>query len=104
MTADDTATLTFEITNTGTRRGTETAQLYITDDYALMPRPVRELKGFRRLTLDPGQTRTVSFTVGRAELEYYGAGGKPVVEPGTFTLQAGPSSAEGQTVKLTINE
>jgi beta-glucosidase len=61
-----------------------------------------ELKGFRRITLRPGETRTVSFDVGPDQLSYIGPGMRRVVEPGTFTLMVGTSSADVQSVTLEV--
>lgn len=102
MTASDTATISVDVTNTGSREGTEIVQLYITDDYALMPRTVKELKGFERVDLASGETKTVSFTIGFDELAYWSADNRRIVEPGSFTIQAGPSSAEGEKLKINI--
>lgn len=99
--ADGCATVAVDITNTGRREGTEVVQLYITDDYSLMPRPVKELRGFERVRLAPGEKRTVRFSIGPKELAAMGADFRRRVEPGTFTIQVGPSSAEG--AKLTLH-
>lgn len=98
----DTATVSVEVTNTGEREGAEIVQLYVTDDYALMPRPVKELRGFERINLKPRETKTVSFKLGPEELSYLDETFKSVVEPGSFTIQVGPSSAEGDRLKLNI--
>jgi beta-glucosidase len=65
-------------------------------------RPVLELKGFQRVTLAPGETRTVSFDVGPEQLRFYNADMARVVEPGDFTLSAGSSSAELKHATLTV--
>jgi len=81
-----------DVANTGTRAGDEIVQLYLRDDAASVARPVRELKGFRRVTLRPGETRTVDFVVRPVDLSLYGLDMRRVVEPGTFTLWAGGSA------------
>ncbi len=81
-----------DVANTGTRAGDEIVQLYLRDDAASVARPVRELKGFRRVTLRPGETRTVDFVVRPLDLSLYGLDMRRVVEPGTFTLWAGGSA------------
>jgi beta-glucosidase len=102
MKADETATVSVDITNTGKREGAEVVQLYITDDYASMTRPVKELRGFVRVNLRPGEARKVSFRVGRKELQMYDVSNHLVVEPGTFTITVGPSSANGSSLHLTV--
>ena len=86
-------TVTVEVANTGTRAGTEVAQLYLRDDAASVTRPVRELRGIRRITVQPGQAQTVRFELGPDDLAFYDREMRRVVEPGTFTLWAGGSSA-----------
>lgn len=100
--AGGSTTVSVDITNTGRREAAEVVQLYITDDYCLMPRPVKELRGFERITLKPGETRTVSFTLGPKELAALDTDFRRQVEPGTFTIQVGPSSAEGETLTLRV--
>ena len=67
-------------------------------------RPVKELKGFQKINLTPGQTETVTFTIDSEALGYYLPGGKFVVEPGEFTIFAGSSSTETLEAKLTVQE
>ena len=67
-----------------------------------MTRPVKELKGFERVTLAPGATRTVSFTVGPAELRFYDRSLERLVEPGEFEILVGPNSVDLETVTLTV--
>jgi len=83
------------IQNTGSRAGTEVAQLYIHDLTASVTRPVKELKGFARLELAPGEEREVTFAVPTAELGFIGLENKYVVEPGRFKLWIGPDSTSG---------
>ena len=82
-----------DVSNSGTRPGDEVVQLYVRDDAASVTRPVRELKGFQRVTLAPGERRTVKFTLRAEQLAFYGPDMRRIVEPGTFTLWAGGSSA-----------
>ena len=89
----DSVTLTVDLTNTGKRAGTEVAQLYLRDDAASVTRPVRELRGFRRVTLQPGQSETVSFRLGPDDFAFYDRDMRRVVEPGGFTVWVGESSA-----------
>lgn len=84
------------VTNTGKRAGTEVVQLYLRDDVASITRPVRELRGFRRVELQPGESRTVTFELGFDDLSMLDARMQRVVEPGTFTVFTGGSSAADQ--------
>lgn len=93
--ASDTVTATVTVTNTGTREGTEVVQLYVRDEVASVSPRVRELKAFKRVTLKPGEARAVDLRVPMRSLAFYGLDMKPVVEPGTFRVFVGPSSAEG---------
>jgi beta-glucosidase len=94
MGADDTATVSVDVKNTGNRDGAEIVQLYITDDYSSLTRPVKELKGFRRINLKAGESQTVSFKIDKDMLAYYDSNNRWQVEPGTFTIAVGPSSAK----------
>jgi beta-glucosidase len=98
----DSVTVSVDVTNTGKRPGDEVVQLYIRDDVSSVTRPVKELKGFARVTLAPGEQRTVNFTVTPAELQFYGMDMKRVVEPGTFTLMTGTNSVDLKTTTLTV--
>lgn len=82
-----------DVTNTGDRPGTEVVQLYVRDLAGSVTRPVRELKGFERITLAPGETRTVRFTLHTDALAFYGRRMTRVVEPGHFHAWIGGSSA-----------
>jgi beta-glucosidase len=84
-----------EITNTGLRPGSETVQLYVRDRVGQLTRPVKELKGFQRVTLQPGERRRVQFTLERDALAYYGPDNKLVLDPGDHFVWIGPNSAEG---------
>lgn len=89
----DSVVVTVDLKNTGAREGTEVAQLYLRDDAATISRPVRELRGFQRVTLRPGETRTLRFTLRPDDLALYDRDLRRVVEPGGFTVWAGGSSA-----------
>ncbi|MBD5180547.1 MAG: glycosyl hydrolase [Bacteroidales bacterium] len=94
-TADDTFTVTIPVTNTGSREGKETVQLYISDLKASVDRPVKELKGFKKVSLKPGETATVSFEIGRDALSFFDADKHEwVCEPGKFEALVGASSAD----------
>lgn len=84
----------FTITNTGKRAGAEVAQLYITDEKSSLPRPAKELKGFRKVHLEPGQSARVSIPLDASSFNYYDPEkGDWRVEKGAFTISVGPSSA-----------
>jgi beta-glucosidase len=95
-------TVSVEIKNTGARKGAEVVQMYIRDEYASVTRPVKELKGFRKIWLEPGQTQTVSFTITPELLSFYDKDMKWVVEPGAFTIMIGTSSANTRDIKLNV--
>jgi beta-glucosidase len=97
------ARVSVDVRNTGSRAGDEVVQLYIRDEVSNATRPVKELRGFQRVSLAPGETRTVSFDVGPEHLSYHGVGMKRVVEPGTFQLMVGGSSADLQSVSLVVS-
>ena len=80
------------VTNTGTRAGDEVAQLYLSDPVASISQPVRRLRGFQRVTLAPGASTRVTFTVDRSDFGFYDNRGRFVVEPGRIDLYAGTSS------------
>jgi beta-glucosidase len=78
------------VTNTGSRAGDEVAQLYIHQRHGTAARPVRELKGFRRIALEPGETRTVQFELGPGELRYWNAAARDwVIDAATFDVRVG---------------
>jgi beta-glucosidase len=83
-----------DIKNIGQRKGEETVQLYIQDEYASVTRPIKELKGFRKVPLDPGQSKTVEFTVTPSDLSFYNKDMRFVVEPGKFKVFIGGNSEE----------
>ena len=83
-----------ELANTGAVAGDEVVQLYLRDDLCSVVRPERELKGFRRVHLEPGATATVRLPLGPDQLCCYGADERWAVEPGTFTVMAGGSSTD----------
>ncbi len=83
------------VTNTGARAGEEVVQLYLRDRVASVVRPVKELKGFEKISLAAGESQTVSFSLGDEELGFYDGEGNFKVEPGTFDVMVGTSSMEG---------
>ena len=100
--AGQAAQVQVNVANTGSRAGDEVVQLYVRDDEASVTRPVIELKGFQRVTLAPGERRTLTFTLQPDDLALWNAEMKRVVEPGTFTISAGPNSVDLKSAKLTV--
>ncbi|MGD9157279.1 MAG: glycoside hydrolase family 3 N-terminal domain-containing protein [Desulfobacteraceae bacterium] len=82
------------VTNTGKIKGDEVVQLYLRDEVSSITRPVKELKGFKRISLDPGETKTVEFTLGPEELYLLDRDMRKVVEPGTFKIMVGGNSVD----------
>lgn len=96
------ARVSVDVTNTGRRPGDEVVQLYVRDDQASVTRPVIELKRFQRVSLRPGQRRTVTFELSPRDLAFWNVDMKRVVEPGTFTISAGPNSVDLKSTTLTV--
>lgn len=90
------------VTNTGNVDATEIVQLYIRDLVASVSRPVKELKGFERITLKAGESKNVTFTITPEMLKFYNYDLKYVLEPGDFSIMAGPNSRDLKTAKLTV--
>ena len=82
------------ITNTGTRKGKETVQMYTRQMVGSIARPVKELKGFQQINLEPGQTKTVSFPISVDNLKFYNNDLKFVYEPGAFKVFIGANSRD----------
>lgn len=101
---DDEAEVQVEVTNTGVVAGNEVVQLYITDVSASVTRAEISLKGFRKINLEPGQTRTVTFPVQKEHLELIDSRLQPVVEPGEFRLMVGSSSRDWTACSLHIQK
>jgi beta-glucosidase len=97
-------TVSVDVTNSGAVRGDEVVQLYIRDDVSSVTRPVKELRGFRRITLNPGETKAVEFTLGPEELSFLNRDMHRVVEPGTFTIMVGGNSIDLTNTKLNVVE
>jgi beta-glucosidase len=100
--AGETVKVSVDVRNTGRRAGDEVVQLYVRDDEASVTRPVIELKRFRRVTLQPGERRTVTFELEPDDLALWNVEMKRVVEPGTFTIHAGPNSVDLKSARLTV--
>jgi len=99
---DRKARVSVDVTNTGARAGDEVVQLYIHDEISSVTRPIKELKGFERVSIKPGETKTVMFSIGPEELRFYNREMKRVVEPGKFTLMVGPNSVDLTSASLEV--
>ena len=94
-----------DVTNTGKVAGDTVAQIYIHQRAGSASRPVRQLKGFRRITLQPGETQTLKFSLGKEELKFWSPQTKAWgVEPGTFDVWAGDDSTASLHSELVVNE
>jgi beta-glucosidase len=100
---DESTRVLVDVTNVGDRTGDEVVQLYIRDLVSSVTRPVKELKGFRRVTLNAGESRTVAIDITPGKLAFWDIEMQRVVEPGEFSIMVGPSSEELQAVTLTVN-
>jgi beta-glucosidase len=98
-----TAQVSVDVINTGTRTGDEIVQLYLHDLISLPTRPVMELKDFARVTLRPGETKTLTFTLTAEKLAALGLDMKPVVQPGDFEIMVGRSSIDCLKTTLSVN-
>jgi beta-glucosidase len=96
-------TVTTNITNTGSVAGADVVQLYLHENYTSILQPVEKLEGFQRVMLAPGQTTTVTFTLGSQNLGFYNEQGQFVVEPGPFNLWVSDSSVVGTPSTFTVN-
>jgi beta-glucosidase len=96
-------TASVDLTNTAGPKGDDVVQLYIHDPVASIEQPIRRLRGFERVTLTPGQKRTVTFTLDRSDFGFYDNQGKYVVEPGTIDVYAGDSSKADLTKSFTVS-
>jgi beta-glucosidase len=97
-----TTRVSVNVTNISKVRGQEVVQLYIRDEISSVTRPIKELRGFRRITLDPGQTKTVEFTLGFDDLSFLNRDMHRVVEPGTFKIMAGGNSVDLMEITLMV--
>jgi beta-glucosidase len=90
------------VTNTGKVAGDEVVQVYLRDDVSSVTRPVQELAGFQRVTLQPGETKQVRITIRPESLALWNREMKRVIEPGTFTISSGPNSRDLKSATLTV--
>jgi beta-glucosidase len=100
---DDVLVVSAVVTNTGKRAGDEIVQLYVNDLVGSVTRPVKELKGFQRLTLEPGEQKTVQFEIPVDQLGFHGLAMDYVVEPGAFKVWIGPNAEEGLEGELAVS-
>lgn len=101
---DDVLTVTFDLENTGNYEGTEIAQLYVQDKVGSVTRPVKELKRFSRITLKPGEKKSVSFELPVSELAFWNIDMKHVVEAGDFNLWVAPDSQSGSPISFKVTD
>jgi beta-glucosidase len=104
MRAADRLTVSVEVENSGTRAGDEVVQLYVRDPVASMSRPVKELKGFQRVSLRPGEKRRVEFTLAHDQLAFWNREMRFVVEPGEFRVMVGSNSRDVIEAKFEVVE
>ena len=98
-----TVTVSADITNTGSVAGADVGQLYIHEDGTTILQPVRRLEGFQRVTLAPGQTKTVTFTLSPSQFGFYNNSGQFEVDPGTVDVWVGDSSTGGLPGSFTVH-
>lgn len=104
MPLNGSVTASVTVTNTGAVAGDEIVQLYIHDIFATSTRPVKEVKGFRKVHLSPGESIVVKFALSAQDLSYYNHELEWVCEPGEFEVMIGPNSRDTQSVMLTVTE
>jgi beta-glucosidase len=100
---DDSTSVSVEVTNTGKVTGDEIVQMYIRDKISSVTRPVKELKGFQRISLNPGETKTVKIEITPDTLAYHNLDMRYVVEPGEFEIMVGSSSRDSDLKKIVLN-
>lgn len=98
----DSVQVSVTVTNTGDRAGQEIAQLYIRDMFASVTRPIKELRGFEKFQLQPGEAKKITFTLRPNDLSFYNNNMKRVVEAGEFEIMAGSSSSDQDLLKSTL--
>ena len=102
ITPTDSITVSIPLTNSGQRDGQEVVQLYIRDMVGSVTRPVKELKGFQKIALKAGETKTISFTIKSSDLSFYNSDLKFVAEPGDFQLFIGGNSRDVKQANFTL--
>ena len=104
VTKDSVVTFGIDVSNTGLRSGEEVVQLYISDEVASRVRPVKELKGFKKIKLQPGERQTVAFEIDSNSLGFYNEEMEYIVEPGGFKVIIGPNSQDGLEADFRVLE
>jgi beta-glucosidase len=99
---DGSVTVSVPVRNTGRRAGDETVQIYVHQLVSSVTRPIKELKAFERVTLGPGESKTVAFSLTAEAFRMWNVSMQRVVEPGVFEIMAGPDSVDLKTTQLTI--
>lgn len=102
MKKNSTVTVSVDVKNTGNRSGAETVQMYIRDMFSSVTRPVKELKGFKKVHLAAGETKTVSFTITPELLSFYDVNMNWIIEPGDFKIMVGTASDNNTTINLKV--
>lgn len=102
MNMDGTITASVKLSNTGNRKAAEVVQLYIRDEFASITRPVKELKGFKKIMLEPGQSETVQFVINKEMLSFYNPAMQWEAEPGAFTIEIGTASDKTNSIKFNL--
>jgi beta-glucosidase len=100
--ASDALRVAVDVANTGSRAGDEVVQLYVRDDVGSVTRPVMQLRRFERVTLAPGERRTINFTLSVQDLAFYDLAMRRVAEPGTFHVYVGPNSRDVQSAAFSL--
>ena len=103
MSEDGSIKVFVNVTNKGSMAGCEIVQLYLRDCFSQVTRPVKELKDFTRVDLEPGESKTVEFTITPDKLMFLDKGMKPIVEEGEFIVMVGPSSADNDLLKTSFH-
>ena len=96
------ANVSVNVKNTGKYKGEEVVQLYVRDEVASVTRPIKELKGFEKISLEPGESKTVTFDITDEQLGFYNNNMDYVVEKGDFTFMVGTNSKNVQSIKYTL--
>jgi len=102
--ANETVKVSVDVRNSGAVAGDEVVQLYVRDVASSITRPIKELKGFRRVTLQPGAATTVEFTLGKDAFAYWNEAMQYAVEPGEFQIMAGPNCVDLKTAVLMVGQ
>lgn len=100
---DETLTVIVDLKNTGDYEGTEVVQLYTSDLFGSIARPIKELKDFKKVNLKPGETQTVTFELPIQKLAFWNIDMQKIVEPGEFEIMIGNNSQSGLKAKFEVN-